>query len=83
VSDSTPEWLPDWLREALSKPTMPVPTAGRAVHNAPRGRSYQLARLGLIPTLRAGRRREVPTIWVRQQLMLDEPAAPCRRLGAS
>jgi hypothetical protein len=80
VTDNTPTWLPEDVRELLRRPTMPVPTAGKLVHNAERGRSYALARAGVIPTLKAGRRREVPTVWVRQQLMLDEPAAPHRRL---
>jgi hypothetical protein len=63
-----PEWLPDWLREALTQPTMAVPLAGRAVHDTDVGQSYALARQGVIPTIKAGRRRQVPTIWVRRQL---------------
>ena len=78
MSDNTPSWLPADLREALGQPTMSVPAAGKAVYKANRGQSYALARKGTIPTTRGGRRKEVPTIWVRQQLMLDGPA-PMRR----
>jgi hypothetical protein len=72
MRQSVPEWLPGWLKEALTQPTMPVPTAGRAVHKAGRGQSYALARQNKIPTIKGGRRKEVPTIWVRRQLMLDD-----------
>jgi hypothetical protein len=75
VQQSVPEWLPDWLKEALCQPTMSVPTAGRAVFNAERGQAYALARQNVIPTIKGIRRREVPTAWVRRQLMLDEPEA--------
>lgn len=77
MSAEIPEWLPDWLQEALQKPTMSVPHAGKAVANAERGQSYALARRGVIPTIDTGRRKEVPTIWVRTMLMLDTP--PMRR----
>jgi hypothetical protein len=65
------KWLPDWLREALSKPTMPIPLAGKALGIESRGGSYDAARRGEIPTLKLGRLRPVPTAWVRRQLMLD------------
>ena len=66
-----PEWLPDWLKEALSQPTMDVPSAGKAVFDAPRQQSYVLAGKGILPTVKAQRTRRVPTIWVRRMLMLD------------
>jgi hypothetical protein len=71
VSGDLPSWIPEWLRNALSQPTMSVPDTGKAVANADRGQSYALARQGKIPTIPAGRRRRVATVWVRQQLMLD------------
>jgi hypothetical protein len=77
MRDSVPDWLPDWLKEALTQPTMDIPVAGRAVYAAERHQSYALARQNVMPTIKAGRRRRVPTIWVRRQLMIDEdpPAA--------
>ena len=63
-----PDWLPDWLQRELQKPTMSVPAAGKAVVDAEPGQSYALARRGVIPTFDAGRRKEVPTAWVRRQL---------------
>jgi hypothetical protein len=68
---SVPDWLREWLKEALSQPTMSVPDAGRAVFKARREQAYALARQNVIPTVKATRRREVPTAWVRRQLMLD------------
>jgi hypothetical protein len=77
MRQNVPPWLPDWLREALCQPTMSVPVAGRAVFNAERGQAYALARQNVIPTIKGVRRREVPTVWVRRQLMLDDdPAKP-------
>jgi hypothetical protein len=75
VSCDIPKWLPDWLREALTNPVMTVPDAGRAVFGADKGQSYALARRGVIPTIEGSRRKPVPTIWVRQQLMLDDGSA--------
>jgi hypothetical protein len=66
------ESLPDWLRKALENPTMDVPVAGKALYNAERGQSYALARQGVLPTIKGGRRRQVPTAFVRRQLMLDD-----------
>jgi hypothetical protein len=81
MREYVPEWLPDWLKEHLTKPTMPIPIAGRAVYDAERGQSYALARQNVIPTLKAGRRRQVPTVWVRRQLMLDDDPAPSHLSG--
>jgi hypothetical protein len=67
-----PAWIPPWLREALSRPTMSVPLAGKALGIESRNGSYDAAKRGDIPTLKFGRLRPVPTAWVRRQLMLDD-----------
>jgi hypothetical protein len=72
MARTTPAWLPAWLREALSQPTMSVPLAGKALFNADKPQSYALARRGVLPTLEGGRRKEVPTAYVRRQLMIDD-----------
>jgi hypothetical protein len=66
-----PKWLPGWLRDALAHPVMSVPDAGKAVFGVPRGSAYALAKRGVMPTIRGGRRMAVPTAWVREQLRLD------------
>ena len=72
MDEQLPGWLPEWLRDALAKPTMSVPDAGRALFDASRGQAYIMAHRGDLPVVRGGRRMQVPTRWVRQQLMLDE-----------
>jgi hypothetical protein len=78
-----PEWFPQWLKTAMAEPVMSVPDAGRAVFGTEPQRSYALAREGRIPTIRGIKRVTVPTIWVRQKLLIDEagaaPARPARR----
>ena len=71
MADQLPQWLPDWLREALSKPTMTIPQAGKALGIESRNGAYDAANRGEIPTLQFGRLKPVPTAWVRKQLMLD------------
>ena len=71
MRESTPSWLPDDLKKALQQPTMSVPVVGKALFDAERGQSYALARQGVIPTTKGGRRMQVPTVWVRRMLMLD------------
>ena len=72
MSDALPAWVPDWLREALSRPTMTIPEAGRAVGIKSRNASYAAAAVGKIPTLDVGKLKPVPSAWVRKQLMLDD-----------
>jgi hypothetical protein len=50
------------------------PTTGKAL-NLTRGATYTAARAGEIKTLRFGRLLRVPTVWLRHQLGLEEPAA--------
>jgi hypothetical protein len=66
-----PTWLPEWLQAALQQPTMSVPDVGRALFKAEKYQAYELVKQGAIPIVRGGRRMEVPTMWVRRQLMLD------------
>lgn len=66
-----PAWLPAWLQEALAKPTMTIPEAGKALGIESRNGAYDAANRGEIPTLKFGRLKPVPTAWVRRQLMLD------------
>jgi hypothetical protein len=78
-----PEWFPGWLKEALRQPTCSVPVAGAALYKADRGQSYALARRGVIPAIQGGRRLEVPTVWVRGMLRVDDPqASRCQLSGA-
>jgi hypothetical protein len=72
MRENVPAWFPVWLKEALKNPTMDVPVVGKALYDANRGQSYALARQGVIPTIRGGRRMQVSTIWVRRQLMVDD-----------
>jgi hypothetical protein len=66
--------LPAWLAEILAKPTCDIPEAGKAL-GLNRGPSYAAAARGAIPTIDfGGRRKKVPTNWLRRQLRLDEPA---------
>lgn len=62
--------MPDWLQEALTRPTVSVPVAGKAL-GLGRSASYEAARRGEIVTLRFGSKLVVPTAWVRKVLQLD------------
>jgi hypothetical protein len=65
-----PPWVPEWLKPHLSRPTLPIPVAGRAL-GLGRGASYEAAQRGDIPTIPTGHKKPVPTKWLRQQLQLD------------
>jgi hypothetical protein len=65
--------MANWLREILSKPTTTVPLAGEAI-GLSRNSSYEAAQRGEIPTLQFGRRKVVPTAWLRQILQLPTPS---------
>jgi hypothetical protein len=65
-----PDWLPDWLKVALEKPTVSVPIAGKALGRS-RNASYEAARRGEIETVRVGHRLVVPSAWLRRQLQID------------
>ena len=63
--------MPRWLEEILAKPTTTVPLAGKAI-GLSRNASYEAAHRGEIPTLQFGRRKVVPTVWLRQILRLPD-----------
>jgi hypothetical protein len=79
MANDSPAWLPDWLQEALKKPTMSIPDAGKALGIESRNGAYDAANRGEIPTLKFGRLKPVPTVWVRRQLMLDDAQQPTTR----
>jgi hypothetical protein len=68
------------LKEIRAKLTVDVwPTAGKALGYRTKGAAYAAARRGAMRTVEDdGRRRQVPTAWLRRVLCLDEPA-PRRR----
>ena len=63
------------LDELLTRPTISVPEAGRAVGNLGRNGSYEAARRGDIPVIQIGRRKRVPTSWLRDTLGLGQPSS--------
>ena len=63
--------MPAWLEEILAKPTTTVPLAGKVIGLSRNG-AYDAARRGEIPTLDFGRRKVVPTAWLRQILWLSD-----------
>jgi hypothetical protein len=59
-------------REIMTKLTVPLwPTAGRAL-GLGRNLTFEGARTGEIETIAVGRRRPVPTAWLRKKLGLDD-----------
>jgi hypothetical protein len=66
----------DEIRKALSENLVVQlwPAAGRAL-GLKRGATYRAASIGDIPTIKVGKKRPVPTSWLRQKLGLDGPAA--------
>jgi hypothetical protein len=65
------------IRRALVEQlTVPLwPTAGHAL-GIGRNATFEGAKNGEIPTLKIGRRRPVPTFWLRQQLGIEDPPQP-------
>jgi hypothetical protein len=58
-------------RQILTKLTVPPwPTTGRAL-NLGRSATYDAIARGEIPTIAIGRKRPVPTAWLRQKLGLE------------
>ena len=62
-----------WLEEILSKPTTTVPLAGKAL-GLSRNSSYEAAIRGEIYVLTFGKKKLVPTAWLKKQLQIDEAA---------
>ena len=67
-----------WLQSILAKPTTTVPLAGKALGLSRNG-AYEAAARGQIKTLNFGRRKVVPTAWLRQTLMLDDAGKTASR----
>jgi hypothetical protein len=61
------------LKEITTKLTVPIwPTAGKAL-GIGRNSAYEGVRKGEIETIAVGRRRPVPTAFLRRKLGIDEP----------
>lgn len=65
--------MPSWLTEILSKPTASVPEAGRCLGLSRNG-SYEAAARGEIEVITFGRKKVVPTAWLRKKLQIGEAA---------
>jgi hypothetical protein len=65
------------LAELRSKPTVSVPTAGKALGDLSKNASYEAANKGTlgVPVFDAGGKRRVPSIAVLRKLGLEGPAA--------
>jgi hypothetical protein len=62
-------------RDLMTKLTVPLwPTAGKAL-GLGRNTTYEGARRGEIETVEVGRRRPVPTAFLRRKLGLPEPSS--------
>ena len=62
------------LEVILSKPTTSIEKASEALGYG-RNNGYKAVRAGIMPTIKLdpeGKRRVVPTAWIRRQLHLDE-----------
>ncbi len=60
-------------QEIMTKLTVSIPTAGRALGLGRNG-SYDAAKRGIIPTIDCGRKKPVPTAPLRRMLGLDQTA---------
>ncbi|MEF2074368.1 DNA-binding protein [Consotaella aegiceratis] len=58
------------IDEALAKPTISVPDAGRLFYDLGRNASYEAAKRGDIPTIRIGGRVLVPVATVAEKVGL-------------
>lgn len=58
------------LEEALSRPTIPVPDAGRLFFGIGRNAAYDAAKRGEIPTMKVGGRIVVPVVALAEKLGL-------------
>ena len=65
--------MPEWLNEALAKPTVSMAVTSRAL-GLSKNATYEAAHRGEIPSLRFGKRMVVPTTWLRKVLGLDGTA---------
>ena len=56
--------------DALKRPTLPVPVAGRVFYGLSRNGSYEAAKRGDIPTIKIGRKIMVPVALIAERLGL-------------
>jgi hypothetical protein len=66
--------MPDWLTEILKNPSTNVILAGKAL-GLSKNAAYAAVERGEIPSERFGRRRVVPTAWLRRVLLIDDTKA--------
>lgn len=62
------------LEDALSRPTIPVPDAGKLFFGLGRNSAYAAAKNGDIPTIRIGGRLVVPVVPLAEKLGLRTTA---------
>jgi hypothetical protein len=62
------------LQRLLSKPVASVPDAGRVAFGLGRNASYDAANRGEIETIEFGKRKMVPTSWIKKKLKLEAVA---------
>lgn len=58
------------LEDALKRPTVPIPDAGRVFYGLSRNGSYEAAKRGDIPTVRIGRKIMAVVAPIAEQLGL-------------
>lgn len=56
------------LAKLLSRPVASIPDAGRIAFGLGRNASYDAANRGEIETIQFGKRKVVPTTWIRKKL---------------
>jgi hypothetical protein len=65
--------MTDWLKDILDKPTTTVPLAGKVL-GLSRTAAYESVLRGEIEVLTFGRKKVVPTAWLRKKLQIGEAA---------
>lgn len=69
------------LDEALSRPTLPIPIAGRVFYNLGYNASYAAANRGVIPTVSTGpHRKQALVAAIAEQLGLPTNFGPSKSL---
>lgn len=63
--------MSEWLQKILSRPTASVQDAARVL-NIGRNNAYDSVRRGEIPVIEFGKRKLVPTAWLRRVLQINE-----------
>ncbi len=63
--------MQEWLAEILANPTTTLPNVARAL-GIGRNQAYDAAKRGDIPCEQFGRRKIVPTSWLKRVLQLED-----------